>query len=124
MSPNILHRKCNDLRRWKLEHSSGVSIRLHHWVQGDPEEYQHAHPWTFITIVLRGGYIDRGFDRPDDCVIAPAIRIRDRNWHHAVIAPEPHTWSIIITGPKVDKWRFWIKGRSVTREEWDGRVCD
>lgn len=121
---NILHRKCNDLRRWKLEFKSGWSIRLHHWVQGDPENYQHAHPWNFYTLVLRGGYTDRGEGRADDVVRAPAIRFRDLTWRHAVVDPLPHTWSIIVTGPKVRSWRFWMSGIEVDRQTWDGRVCD
>jgi hypothetical protein len=120
----IKHRKCNDLRRWKLETKSGWSARLHHWVEGDPEDYQHAHPWTFISIVLRGGYTDRGDGRPDDVLRAFQYRVRDTDWRHSVIDVLPHTWTIVITGPKIDAWRFWMWGRQVTREEWDGRACD
>jgi hypothetical protein len=120
----IKHRKCNDLRRWKLEHKSGWSIRLHHWVKGDPEPYQHAHPWNFLTIILSGGYDDVGEGRAADRLRAPAFRFRPLGWRHSIINVLPRTWSIIITGPKVTKWRFWIWGSEVNRVEWDGRVCD
>ena len=120
----IEHRKCNDLRRWKIELPWGWSARLHHWVEGDPEHYQHAHPWGFVTIVLSGGYDDVADGREPDLVRAPTIRYRDRDWRHCVVNVLPRTWSVVLTGPKVGRWRFWMSDREVEREEWDGRVCD
>jgi hypothetical protein len=120
----IKHRKCNDLRRWKLESKNGWSIRLHHWVDGDPENYQHAHPWNFLTILVSGGYDDVGEGRDTDLVRSPCVRYRDLNWRHSVINVRPRTWSIILTGPKIRPWRFWMWGREVNHDEWDGRVCD
>lgn len=124
MSAPIEHCKCNDLRRWKVELLGGWSLRLHHWVDGDPENYQHAHPWDFVTVVLSGGYDDVADDRPTDVVRAPAIRYRGRDWRHSVVGVRPRTWTVVLTGPKLRPWRFWIDGREVEREVWDGRACD
>lgn len=121
---NAEHFRCNDLRRWKLEVGKLFSIRLHHWVKGDPAEYQHKHPWNFLTIVLWGGYDDVGEGRPVDRVRAPTVRYRDKNWRHAVVNCKPGTWTIVVTGSVVDKWRFWIGSREVNTQEWNGRICD
>jgi hypothetical protein len=118
------HFRCNDLRRWKIEIGSWFSIRLHHWVEGDPEKYQHKHPWNFLTIVLRGGYDDVGEGRPVDHVRAPTIRYRTKDWRHAVVNCLPGTWTVVITGRVIDKWRFWIGSREVNTDEWNGRICD
>lgn len=119
----IAHRICGDLRRWKVELPNGISLRLHHWAAGDPPQYQHAHPWPFLTIVIWGGYDDIADGRPVDCVRAPAVRLRDTNWRHSVVDPLPHTWSIVITGRKLKTWRFWMSGRQVDSEEWNTRAC-
>jgi hypothetical protein len=121
---NAEHFRCNDLRRWKLAFGSFFSIRLHHWVSGDPEAYQHAHPWNFLTLVVRGGYDDVGEGRPPDYVRAPAVRYRSRDWRHSVINCRPGTWTIVITGRIIDEWRFWIGERRVDTNEWNGRICD
>ncbi len=121
---NAEHFKCNDLRRWKIEIGKLFSIRLHRWMKGDPREYQHKHPWNFITIVFWGGYYDVGEGREPDLVQAPAIRYRDKNWRHAVVNPIPGTLSLVITGRVIDKWRFWIGSREVNTDEWNGRICD
>lgn len=122
--PSADHRKCNDLRRLKVELPSGRSLRLHRWVSGDPSNYQHSHPWSFTTIVLSGGYDDVADHRETDLVRAPAIRRRSTTWRHSVVDVRPRTWSIILTGRKTGSWRFWIDDREVLREEWDARVCD
>lgn len=124
VSADSEHFKCNDLRRWKLSFGDWFSIRLHHWVKGDPEHYQHSHPWNFITIVLRGGYLDVGEGRLPDKVHAPAIRYRPHTWRHSIINVVPHTWSIVITGRVIRSWRYWIAADEVTEQEWNGRICD
>jgi hypothetical protein len=121
---NALHFKCNDLRRWKLAVGSLFSVRLHHWVKGDPGEYQHSHPWNFLTLVLWGGYDDVGEGRPVDHVHAPAVRYRRMNWRHSVINVRPHTWTVVITGRMLGRWRFWIGARPVAEQEWNLRACD
>lgn len=119
----VKHFVCNDLRRWKLKVLGLFSIRLHHWVSGDPPDYQHSHPWNFLTFVLSGGYDDIGDGRPTDHVRAPAIRYRPLSWKHAVINVRPHTWSIVITGRALSHWRFWMYGREVDEAEWNRREC-
>lgn len=121
---NAEHFRCNDLRRWKFTVGRLFSARLHRWVEGDPKEYQHAHPWNFFTIVLRGGYDDVGEGRPVDYVRAPTVRYRPLTWRHSVINVRPGTWTIVFTGRIVREWRFWIKDREVDTDEWNGRICD
>lgn len=121
---NAQHFKCNDLRRWKVALGDLVSIRLHHWVKGDPENYQHSHPWNFLTLVLWGGYNDVGEGRPVDRVRAPTIRYRSLTWRHSVINVRPRTWTIVITGRMVKRWRFWIDGIEVDEQRWNLRACD
>lgn len=115
--------KCNDLRRWKLD-LKAVSVRLHHWIQGDPGDYQHSHPWNFVTVVLRGGYDDIGEGRDTDFVRAPCVRYRPHTWRHSVINCQPNTWTIVLTGPVVRSWRFWIGRREVDQSAWNLRACD
>lgn len=122
--PSTFHNRCNDLRRlFKIE-NKWFSIRVHHWVKGDPGEYQHSHPWNFLTIVLWGGYDDVGEGRPTDYVRGPCIRYRNLNWRHSVINVLPRTWSIVITGSKVRDWRFWINDNEVNATTWGLRDCD
>lgn len=123
--PSSFHNRCNDLRRLlKWEFRNGFSIRVHHWVSGDPENYQHTHPWPFLTIVLWGGYNDVSDDRPTDYVRGPCVRYRPITWRHSVINVLPKTWTIVITGRIVKKWEFWIDNKKVDEKTWGLRKCD
>ena len=117
------HFKCNDLRRWKFELGKFFSVRLHHWVAGDPPRFQLSHPWNFVTIVLWGGYDDIGEGRQTDRVRAPTIRYRPLTWRHSVVNVRPGTWSLVLTGQIVNSWRFWIENREVDAKEWNKRRC-
>lgn len=121
---NVDHFRCNDLRRWKLSLGKILSVRLHHWVQGDPPHYQHSHPWNFLTVVLRGGYDDVGEARPVDHVRAPAVRYRRLDWRHSVINCLPGTWTVVITGRALSQWKFWIRDNPVSEAQWNLRTCD
>lgn len=123
MMVDTKHFKCNVLKRWKLSFGDWFSIRLHKWEKGDPANYQHAHPWNFLTIVLSGGYDDVGVGRPTDFLRAPCIRFRPLSWRHSVINVKPHTWSIVFTGRLVSEWRFWIDRHEVDVETWNERKC-
>lgn len=122
--PSAFHNKCNDLRRLLKIENKYFSIRIHHWVTGDPPQYQHTHPWNFLTIVLWGGYDDIGEDRATDLVRGPCIRYRPLTWRHSVINVLPRTWTIVITGKVVRKWRFWIEDMEVDEITWGLRKCD
>ena len=117
------HFRCNNLSRFKFAIGEWLSIRVHHWHTGDPEHLQHAHPWGFVTFVLSGGYDDVGEGRPVDRVRAPTVRYRPRTWRHAVCRALPHTWTLVITGRVVAKWRYWIHSKEVSEATWNDRPC-
>lgn len=119
------HLKCNGLiRPFVLRLGERLpSIRIHRWVAGDPPQYQHAHPWAFLTLVLRGGYDDVGQGRPTDTVRAPAIRLRRRDWQHAVCDPLSGTLTIVVTGKRRGSWRYWMGDQEVNETTWNAREC-
>src|SRR4051812_20885395 len=49
--------ECPYLKRWVFVFF-GYSIRIHHWIRSDDKRFFHDHPWGFLTIVLKGSYID------------------------------------------------------------------
>lgn len=95
------------VRRWRLE-TPAFSIRIHHWLHSDDSRAYHDHPWPFISFIFRGGYTDQG---PTHRTIhrAPSLVYRPARHQHWVEVHEGGCWSILITGPKVRRWGFWIK---------------
>jgi len=65
----------------------------------------HDHPWWFISLLLKSGYLERHGDeyvrrRPGSLLYRPA------NWSHDVTTPYGRSWSLIVTGPKKRAWGF------------------
>jgi hypothetical protein len=102
---------CPYVIRWRFETPWG-SIRLHHWLAPDDDRAKHDHPWSFVTFVLKGGYTDAS-PSGDEHLKAPAIRYRDAEHQHTVFPDEGGAWTVIITGPKIRKWGFWVNGKFV-----------
>lgn len=104
------------LWRW-TEVDSGYITRLHivqtplfaiclHWLhKPDPEPYQHDHPVTFLSIILRGGYTERRNGK-----------LRWRRWFnfirasyndvHTILEVLPNTLTLCFMGPKRREWGF------------------
>lgn len=99
--------ECPYFKRWLLDLRL-FSIRLHHWVGSDDQRALHDHPWSFVTIILKGSYIDRTEDG-DEHMTPGKIRFRPALHSHTVIATD--CWSIIFTGPKTRKHGFWVDGK-------------
>ena len=110
------------LIRWVLDLGAGGSIRLHHWLSSDDMRYSHDHSWWFVVFVLWGGYWDcTPIFRQGQMVgwekrwLRPgAVKYRTPEHKHCVEIPEGRSnWSLLLTGPVVRKWGFWIK-----QEKW------
>lgn len=42
--------------RWSLLECFGWSLKLHHILRSDEDRDLHDHPWSFLSLILRGGY--------------------------------------------------------------------
>lgn len=101
--------ECPYVIRWRLETPWG-SIRLHHWLASDDPRHKHDHAWSFRTFVIKGGYTDSSPDG-DEHLKAPATRWRPATHQHTVFPDPGGCWTIIVTGPKVRPWGFWVNGK-------------
>ena len=121
------------LWRW-TEVPSGYITRLHvvktpwfaicvHWLNHpDPEPWQHDHPVTFLSVILRGGYIEARKDQ-----------VRRHRWFnfiratqddpHTIVYTEPNTVTLCFMGPKVREWGYhtpdgWVYWKNYNREKY------
>lgn len=94
------------VERWYLE-TPWFSLRLHHWKHSDDSRHFHDHPWNFYTFILKGGYTDctpNGNER----MTAGKLAYREAKHQHTVQVDKGGCWSILLTGPKVRRWGFWV----------------
>lgn len=91
--------------RYVLFKSPWLNIYLHQlWApKWHPE--CHDHPWGFVAILLRSGYLERVGTK--DFRRSPgSILFRSSTFAHNVITPYGVSWSLIFAGPKSREWGF------------------
>jgi hypothetical protein len=132
------------LKRWSLFLPFGASIKLHHILRSDEDRDLHDHPWSFVSIILRGGYWEHTPTRiapnPRDDIRSwdgrPAttrhwygvgsVLLRPAPWPHRLEIPPGHTaWSLVVTGTKKRVWGFrticgWIPHFKYDKAKADG----
>lgn len=102
--------ECPMMRRWVLVTPLG-SLRLHHFLRSDNDRQLHDHPWWFLTLVLRGRYVDEAEidgERRLDKLRPGSVRWRPALHRHAV--KTDGCWTLIITGRIGRQWGFWDRG--------------
>lgn len=106
--------ECPYAYRWVLI-LFGYSIRVHHFLRSDDKRFFHDHAWWFLTLILKGGYIDvsKSADNTEvrESLEPGHIRFRKAHHLHYVQVPESGCWTILITGKPVRNWGFWVNGK-------------
>lgn len=99
------------------------SWRLHHICTPDLDREFHNHPWSFVSIVLRGGYVERRphYDEPRWQLganeeqsytvtrLAGDVAFRSYRDRHRIVHVLPDTWTLVIMGPKRQTWGFFTQ---------------
>lgn len=100
------------LRWFLIPRNRWLNVYLHKFLRDDDDRALHDHPWWFVSIVLRGSYIEytpRGWAMRH----AGGIAYRPAEHRHRVellrdrINQPVPCWTLVITGPKVREWGFW-----------------
>lgn len=131
------------LRRWYLiPRNSVLNVYLHHFQSSDDDRALHDHPWWFVSLILRGGYIEVSESAEGKMtalcrtsvldVRSPfwrrCIAFRPATYRHRVVlatssdedAGQP-CWTLIVTGRRVRIWGFWCKEQL---DPWNARTSD
>lgn len=108
------------LNRWRLLSLwGGRKVYLHHFKGSDWSRNLHDHPKTFVSIGLRGGYVEQtpmGIRR----WVAPWFRTFPPTHIHRIrLNRQVGCWTIVMTGRTVREWGFWKDG---TWWKWDRYV--
>lgn len=102
----------------------GIAVRVHEILRSDAGRHPHDHPWWFITVILRGGYIETLYNErgrvKDVNYWGPGTILfrRATSWHRLTLPQRGSTWTLFITGPKSQGWGFNVNGKKVPHREY------
>ncbi|MEP7150066.1 MAG: hypothetical protein ABI857_14395 [Acidobacteriota bacterium] len=105
------------LRWYVIPRNRRLNIYVHKFLRDDDDRALHDHPWWFVSLILKGGYVevtDKGPVTRDRWSLAfrPATH-RHRVELHRVIEPwagltvRIPAWTIVVTGRSSRTWGFW-----------------
>ena len=103
------------------------NIFLHKFLKGDPDDV-HDHPWSYATLILKGGYYEwiPQFNEIGElsCEVRKwrglgHFRICSPNSYHRIELKEGVTaWTLFMPGPQKRDWGFLVKNRWVQHEQY------
>ncbi len=118
------------LTRWRIIHTPWFGVLLHKIDSPDPDQHPHDHPWNFITVILKGGYVEDVTEllpwmTPNGEMITDQI-VRRKKWgwlswhkmrlgdyHKIVRLMDKPTWTLVLTGSRQREWGFLVKNDHV-----------
>ena len=94
------------LSRLMLVQTRWFGIYFHIIRRPDWSRCEHDHPWSFVTLILRGGYVEKIggklFTRRPGYV-----GYRSRAFEHSVVKLlNGNSWSLVFRGPNHESWGF------------------
>lgn len=103
--------------RWRIFSCPCFGIYLHKWFKPDPRRTPHSHPWSFVSIILRGAYMEDRLLRRRSVRHINWINFVSRKRYHNVVKVEPGTLSLMLVGRDHGSWGYWGNGQHVDFKE-------
>lgn len=108
------------LIRWRLFRWGGFAVYLHHFVGDDWSRDLHDHPKRFVSIGLRGSYLEE----TPLCVElfrAPWFRSFPATHQHRIrLNAGTDCWTLVFVGRAVRQWGFWHGGSWIPWRDYVG----
>lgn len=81
-------------------------VRTHNVMKGDITPFQHTHPFSYMTIILSGGYKEESGDVVRDMKVG-GVYVRHSRIPHRILSVLPNTKTLFIAWYRKDlKWEF------------------
>ena len=122
------------LERYYLFGAFGWHAYLHRFVDSDPDQRLHDHPWNrAVSLVITGGYNEQRPTGADaEAISIRNIRpfrlnfLRGEDFHRVVLQEGRPAWTLFLRGPRVKGWGFVQGGqfRSMARDAGEFRHKD
>lgn len=109
--PNLDDPTQTYLARLRIIQTPWFAVYLHRMDGPDSRLTLHDHPWNFVSLVLRGGYIERRLDPitmnvHEHRVVRHVNRMRTHDAHAIRSLLRVPTWTLMLVGPRRRTWGY------------------
>lgn len=110
-------------KRFYLVKTKWFSVFLHKFTHPDLDRDPHDHPWSFLSIILWGGYTEAVYTNMGAYTVA---ELKTRKWFsfkhwwtpHQVLEVKNPTWTLVFAGKNRGTWGFHTKDGWVPEPEY------
>lgn len=103
------------------------NVFLHKFLKSDPDDV-HDHPWSYATIILKGGYWEykpifnnlgekigekKYWRKPGSFRYSPAA-----SYHRIELEPSVECWTLFMPGPQRKEWGFLVRNKWIPNEQY------
>lgn len=134
---DIVHNGSLYMSRWRFFNAprwlGGWGLRVHRIVRSDMDRELHDHPFSFLSIILWGGYWElshapkcpSSIGHHEACRLEERYRVgsfvfRRAEHAHRLVLSRP-AWTFVIRGPIRKRWGFYTAEGWLPWREWAAR---
>jgi len=96
----------------------GISVCFHNFHRGDEERDCHDHPFSFLSLILRGRYREHMYDGSAAERGALSLRYRPSSHRHRIELVKKPCWTLCVKRAAEREWGFWPDGVFVPWREY------
>ena len=120
--------------RWWLFQTRWLSCRVHHIASADYDRHFHDHPFSFVSIVLRGWYREQRPSQIQPCFLSDGQELsygtdrkawstayRSTSDRHLISEVSPGgVWTLVFMSPKRQWWGFFTPSGKIYYKDYIG----
>lgn len=100
------------LVRWRIIQTPYGALYLHKFLRGDSDPFVHDHPWSFLSIILKGGYWEARRNNKTYLLYHHHVTrfnlMHRYDAHYIMELDRTPTWSLLLVGPRKRTWGFYV----------------
>lgn len=108
------------------------NIFVHKFLKSDPD-HLHDHPWSYFTLILKGGYYEwvPYYDKDNNKMTeickwrGPGhFRVcKATSYHRIDLNPDITAWTLFIPGPQKREWGFMVRNKWVHNNDYLSKMA-
>lgn len=104
------------MRRWRIFYNKKIGgLRVHNIIKGDSDRHLHDHPFSFLSLIIKGGYVEQYGNKSIAHTRWAFIRRAAKSFHRIKQVQED-TWSVVLHGPVTNDWGFLVNKTKVSAD--------
>ncbi len=104
--------------RWAIFETSWLSLYIHKIHKEDKDLHLHSHPWNFISIILRGSYLEETPGKLNVKKFLTISKMRKGNFHKIRSIISGPVYSLFLTYGKKEPWYYLVGVNKIESEEY------